>query len=224
MQRFQINAFVVTVVLAGWAVLVGFVPPIAAGMRINEDFSGIPKTVGGWTSTDEPYDKTTLAILPTCSLLGRTYTDPSTGNSVNLSVVYGRDLGDFHQPEICMNGSGWKLIRSRIVEIHPKGLDAFSATAVTMTNDLDEIVMVYWFYMAGKLSSEMGSKKIDALRQALFGQGLEPSAMVKFTSAVITDEDSARETDIKMCEELTQSIVNVVSRVPKYEPSDKILK
>lgn len=223
MPRFQVNACIVTAILVGWAVLVGFVPPIAAGMRVREDFSGLPLKVGEWTGTNSPSDREVLGQLTTCSILARDYQD-SYGTSVTLSIVYGRDLGDFHQPEICMSGSGWKPSGSKVVEIHPKRGEPFKATAVTLTNDLDQIVMVYWFYMAGKLSPGMGKGKLDALKEGLLGRGLDPSAMVKFTSIVVSDEESSRKLDIKLCEELTPYIVDVVSKPAKYEPSDKALK
>lgn len=220
MPRLQLYAVVLTLTLVGWAVLVGMVPPMAAGMRVDEDFKAVPMKVGDWTGTDSSFDAETYKMLPTCSLLSREYVNGVTGDRVSLSIVYGRDLGDFHQPEICMEGSGWKRTTSITVWLHPKGAAPHKASVISLTNGYQDIVMVYWFYMGGEVSSSMGREKIRALIEGLRG-GLRPSAMVKFTTPVSVDEESARKAATGLSELLGKSIVDVVKRPPKYKPSDQ---
>lgn len=215
MPRFQVYAYVLTGILVVWAAVGGFVYSMSAGMRVSEDFKDIPVRAADWVGTDGEFDRQTYDALPTCSLLTRDYVD-RLGDKVNLLIVYGRDLGEFHQPEICMQGLGWKRTGGGTVWLQPKGGTRRQATVVTMTNDYQDQVMIYWFHMGGEVSPVM--VKQSALWPALLGQGLQPSAMVKFTAPVATDEESARQCAIRLAELLTQPIINVVARPAKYVP------
>jgi EpsI family protein len=223
MPRFQVYAIILTAIVAGWAVAVSVVPSMSAGMRVTEDFKCIPSTIGDWSGTDIEQDKQTLKSLPTCSVLSRRYNDYA-GNSVELSIVYGRELGDFHQPEICMEGSGWKRTGSETMWLHPKGGKPHQAKLITMTNDYQDIVIVYWFYMGGKISYKMDSEKLTALFKALLGGDLVPSAMVKFVAPIIVDEETSRKSAISLAELLDASIIGMAKKKPKYEPSSKALE
>ncbi|MBI2841780.1 MAG: EpsI family protein [Armatimonadetes bacterium] len=223
MPRFQIYAGLLMLIMVAWAGLVGMVPPMAAGLRVEEDFKGIPMEVGDWSGLEDRFDLATYKILRTCSLLSREYVDDA-GNRVNLSIVYGRDLGDFHQPEICMEGSGWKRTNSSSAWLNPVGGERHKASVVTMTNGYVDIVMVYWFYMAGQVSPSMGKEKVRALLEGLQGGQLQPSAMVKFTAPIIVDEETARKSAMRLSELLGQSIVDVASKPPKYVQSELVLE
>lgn len=224
MQRLQIYACLVTAIMVGWAVLVGVVPSMSAGLRVDEDFSEIPLSIGKWDGAEGgEFDDKTYRLLPTCSLLSRDYID-DLGNRVNLSIVYGRELGDFHQPEICMEGVGWKRTGSRQLWLKPKDGKQHKATVITMTNDFQDIVMVYWFYMGGDLAPSMGKEKLRALVQGLVFGKLSTSAMVKFTAPVIVDEESAEESAVRLAELLDRPIIEMADKPVKFVPSDAMFE
>lgn len=220
MQRFQVYAGLLTLILIGWAALVGFVPSMSGGMRIDEDFSEIPTKIAGWEGTDSPTGERTYELLPTCSILSREYVD-GFGNRVSLSIVYGRELGDFHQPEFCMEGVGWKRTSSGLVWIRPKTGKPHRATVISLSNDFEDIVMVYWFYMGGQTAPSMGKQKALALLDALASGELPPSAMVKFTAPILVDLKSAQETAVKMAEMLDKSIIDMARKPPKFVSSSQ---
>lgn len=222
MPRFQVNAVIVAVIFIAWAIATGLLPP-AEGGRIVEDFSSIPTDIAGWYGTNGTFEKTIYEQLPTCSLLSRDYID-SEGNGVNLSIVYGRELGDFHQPERCMQGSGWKPETSRVVWLHPKGSKPHQATVITMKSDYHDLVMVYWFYMGEKLSPTMGGSKMRAVMNAMLGRKVAPSAMIKFSANADWSRESAEKNAVGLAEQLGPHIVKMVKKTPKYESSDRILK
>lgn len=222
MPRFQVNAVIVAVIFIAWAIATGLLPP-AKGGRIVEDFSSIPMNIAGWYGTNGTFEKTIYEQLPTCSLLSRNYVNIE-GNSVNLDIVYGRELGDFHQPERCMQGSGWKPETSKVVWLHPKGSKPHQATLITITGDYHDMVMVYWFYMGEKLSPSMGGSKMRAVLNAMLGRKVAPSAMVKFTTTTDWSKEFAEKNAVELAEQLGPYIVKMVKKTPKYESSDRILK
>ncbi len=224
MPRFQIYACFLAVILVAWSVVTNIVPTLSGGMRIAEDFKEIPLTINDWYSEGNlPVDKLSLSMLSTCSILNRDYIK-SDGNRSNLSIVYGREIGDFHQPEFCMQGSGFHSIKSSLVTMRPKGMKPFLATAVTMTNDVQDIVMIYWFYMGGNLAPKMGMEKFKAIWLALRGGVLPPSAMVKFTTPIIVDDEMAIKNSVQLCELLAPSIIKMAKKPPKFEPMQDVLK
>jgi len=224
MPRFQVYACVLSAIVIAWAGLVSLVKPTAAGMRIVEDFAEIPLRVADWQGTsEEEFDRQSYSILTTCTVASRSYVDQS-GNRAELSIVYGRDLGDFHQPEICMQGSGWKPTKSRTVWLNPVGGRRHAATGVTLTDGTSDIVMVYWFYMGGRISPVLGQAKLRTFWLAVLGKELKPSAMVKFTAPVSIDEDTALRSAMRLSELLEKSIVDIVSKPARYEPSDEVFK
>jgi EpsI family protein len=225
MPRFQIYACIVAVVIIAWASIVCVTPFTDPRLRITEDFHTIPMTIPGWSGIDQAPDVRSLGILTTCSILGRSYKD-NQGNEVGLSIVYGRDLGDFHQPENCMRGAGWTVTGLQTVEMHPKGLPAHKATLVTLQNEsqMEEMMMVYWFYMAGQISPTMNKNKVAAILEGFGKKGLQPSAMVKFYATISMDNAYARKNIMEVGETLEASILDTVKKQPKYEQSDKILK
>lgn len=219
MRRIQVYACVVTIIILSWAVLVGMVPPMSAGQRISEDFESIPKHVEGWDGVNQSFDQGVYGILKTCSILQRIYRNGS-GENVALSIVYGLDLGDFHQPEICMQGSGWKTMSRKTIWLSPKNEEKHKATVVRLSNDLDsDIVMIYWFYMNGEICASM--EKQGALMSVIRGGELKPSAMVKFTTSIDVDEETAIKSASTLSELLGKSIVDMAKKKPKFVPSDQ---
>jgi hypothetical protein len=224
MSRFQIYAGILTVTLIFWAVLVTVTPTVSGGMRISEDFSGIPMSADGWHGTAGQFagSRTVYDTLRTCSLLTRTYTHDS-GATGELDIVLGLDLGDFHQPEVCMSGAGWQRVSQNTITVHPKGMPEHEATLDVLRNDMGgDIVLLYWFYMGGKATPTLGSKLQQMVRDVFTTP--EPSAMVKFTTVINGDEGAAKRDAIALCETLEKSIVDVARKKPKYEDSGKILK
>ncbi len=226
MPRFQIYAVVLMTLVLAWAGLITLSPnPGSVGMRLSEDFSEIPLHANGWYGTNQQFDgaASVYAQLSTCQLLNRSYYKDLSGASAQLSVVLGLDLGDFHQPEVCMNGAGWQVINQRLIKIKPIGAPEHLAVLNNMRSERQgEIVLIYWFYMAGEVTPTLGSKLSQSFRNVF--KTVEPSAMVKFTSPVDYDRASAEAAATDLCVSLEKDILKVVKKKATFEPSDKVLK
>jgi EpsI family protein len=220
MQRFQVYACIAVGFAVVWAVLVTTISEARPG-RIDEDFSCIPMKIGNWQGENMPGDYLAKSILTTTSILSRHYTD-AEGNAVDLSIVYGRDLSDFHQPEVCMTGAGWKQKSSRQVVLHPDGLPSHKATLLTLDNDYQDGVMIYWYYMGGEMAASMAARKAIVTLKAACGIKPDPSVMVKFTVMGNTDIGVARRSAEELDKLLSKSIIDMANKTPKYKPSREL--
>lgn len=225
MRRVYVFTAVLMVLMVGWAILAYSMPYINPSRRIVEDFSGVPLKVEGWNGTNMPPKIGDLRILSTASILSRVY-ENEMGDQAWVSILFGLDLGDFHQPEVCLKGTGLAVTGSKIVTIRPKGLPAHKAALLTLTHERGEGegVMLYWFYIAGRSVPVMGGSKVRALWDQMFGEGIKPSAKVMIQMFPIYDRDSAEKLVIDLAEKLEPSMHEVLSKKPRYEPSDALIK
>ena len=77
-----------------------------------EAVSKIPHSFADWRGTDYPLDPSVYDILETRSIIHRSY-ENSNGQKVFLSIVYYAETKvDFHAPEACLGGQGFKTTKS----------------------------------------------------------------------------------------------------------------
>jgi len=225
MRRIYVFTAILTALMVAWAILAYSMPYINPSRRIVEDFSGVPLKVEGWEGTNMPPKISDLRILSTASILSRIYTN-DMGDQAWVSVLFGLDLGDFHQPEVCLKGTGLTVTGSKFVTIRPKGMPAHKAAMLTLTHERGEGegVMLYWFYIAGQSVPVMGGSKVKALWDQMFGSGIQPSAKVMVQMFPIYDRETAEKQAIDLAEKLEPSVYKVLSKKPRYEPSDALIK
>lgn len=215
MPRFQVYACVAAVFAIIWAAAVTTVSGAQPG-RIDEDFSCIPMEIGKWHGENLEKDIFAMQILSTTSILSRQYTNDD-GEVVVLSIVYGRELSDFHQPEVCMKGAGWKTTKSELIWLEPKGMPRHQARLLTISSDYDDGAMAYWYYMGGKVTPDVVGSKINLVLKSMCGIKLKPSVMVKFTAMGDTDVATSRKSAEELSELLGKSIVDMAKKKPVYK-------
>lgn len=225
MSRFQIYAIILAVITVGWATMITLNPAISTGLRIAEDFHGVPMNISGWhaEATHTPDAASVYDQLRTCSLLSRKYYGPNN-EEVDLSIVMGLELGDFHQPEVCMGGAGWRAIKKDTVMLHPASGTPHEGTLVTLRNDMvGDIYMLYWFYMAGRVSPTLGGSKLKQAFTTMFTKP-QPCSMVKFVSIIGSDENESKKAVITMSDMLEPDIVTVARKAPQFEDYRKVFE
>lgn len=194
-SKVQSNALLLIVALSLTLAVVYGVKPIG-NERNRTDFSMIPKEIDGWTSVDQKFDEETIKGLPQSDLLLRTYSN-ELGEQVTLAIVYGTDLGDFHQPEICMQGQGWRITdRSEIsLPVQPRG--TIQAISLIMEHDTaPRSACLYWFSSKGRTATFLGSHKLRLYLYRLVRRKIEPAALIRFTAPV---EESDEHTQQLVC-------------------------
>jgi hypothetical protein len=89
--------------------------PIAGSPRLLVE---LPANVPGYTSEVLQEDKLTLDTLPQdTSFGGRRYVAPDGFWAIAKVVLMGSDRTSIHKTEFCMEGSGWRIDRSRSAEV-----------------------------------------------------------------------------------------------------------
>jgi hypothetical protein len=89
--------------------------PIAGSPRLKVE---LPAEVPGYTSEFLEEDKLTLDTLPQdTSFGGRRYVAPDGFWTIAKVVLMGSDRTSIHKTEFCMEGSGWRIDRSRSGEV-----------------------------------------------------------------------------------------------------------
>lgn len=222
MQRFQINALIVTIIMICWALLCGVISPVGK-MRIKENFSEIPMKIAGWTGTNGRVDLLSIEMLKSASILSRNYQN-ELGENVDLSIVYAFNLGDLHQPEGCMAGTGFQRSKKIPLWITPKGREKHEATAVVFGNNMgEELVMIYWFHIDGKIRPVMDNKW-SAFMHAIWS-GNKTCAMIKYTAISVTGEEDAIKLALSLAEQMDPYVIDLVKNTNlEFEPSDLALE
>jgi hypothetical protein len=131
----------------------GLLRPSAVPSREPADvqarLDSVPRTLGGWTNTtDTPLAERTVNTGRFQAYLNRVYTQPKTGTSVSVMVLYGEpgDIGA-HDPKVCYAGSGWELDGfpcKTAVDDSDAGQTQASELWSARFRKKDESLQVYW--------------------------------------------------------------------------------
>lgn len=176
---------------AVFAVVLNWMPAMGrASGRPNETFDEIPMSIGDWGGERGSFDENTMNALPSCALFTADYVN-SRGEMVQLSIVYGRDLGDFHQPEYCLEGQGWKTTHKRALTITEEDGTKHRAVELHQSMAHQDQVVLYWFATEGKAATTLGKHKIKVYLDRLLSRQVRPSALVRFIAPVRSDQSSA---------------------------------
>lgn len=206
MSKVQLHALIVVALLVLTAVATRAVRPPTMEGAPNTSFSKIPLHFGEWTGSNDQFDDTTRQNLPSASLLLRFYKRNYEISPVGLAIVYGTDLGDFHQPEVCLEGQGLQSVSKSIVKIKDGKGGTFDAVSlITEDTNYRRQAFVFWFYTEGEPSTSLGRYKVNMLMDRLFMRRIRPSAMIRLSTVVANSE-----------EESTAQLVQFASEVFPY--------
>lgn len=122
---------------------------VALGNKLSE----IPKEVGPWKcSSESQLDKTTEKLLETKGYISRVYTHESTGESVNVFVVFGpKGPIAVHTPEVCYKAQAVTQTSERSpVTVESEGKEGNLWKLGFETNSIDKRKMsVYYGWTEG---------------------------------------------------------------------------
>jgi EpsI family protein len=194
MSKFQLHALIMIVLCGLTLAGTKAVAPTQKG-RVTTDFSAIPFEFGGWPTLDDPgFDAESKRLLPSSSLMRRFYEHSDYDTSIELAIVYGADLGNFHQPEICLEGQGWRGQSKRLVRIKDADGSSFNGMSLIMTHETQgRTAFLYWFTSEGTTSTSLGNYKTRVLVNRLLLREVQPSAMIRLSAPVVdSDEDAVK--------------------------------
>jgi EpsI family protein len=218
MRQVQKYAVLLAGILILWLAVQASVKPVQGGGKVIEDFHEIPLQVGQWSGVEQPFDDVSKKALPYSALLSRDY-ENERGYDSNLSIVYGVDLGGFHQPEYCMEGSGWKRNQSRVVKVN--SASPHDAVILNMYDGYSKIVVLYWFATEGTTTTVLGKQKVAALMGRIAGSKMKPAAMIRLITPIVNDVKSAEELTLDLAATLDPYINKTLAKPPVFEDRGK---
>ncbi|MHB0912198.1 MAG: exosortase C-terminal domain/associated protein EpsI [Armatimonadota bacterium] len=217
MSKIQLHSLVLIALLAFSIVGAKTLKPAAKAGRVKTDFSLVPLSFNGWKGEEKRFSEDTYSQLSTASLLLRYYEKNAVYESpVELAVVYGMDLGNFHQPEVCLEGQGLHRVDSRSVTVTKADGRSFKAVSVIMDSDYGRRAFVYWFYTQGVYSTSLGNYKLRLFADRLTrSKKVKPSAMVRMSTDVLYSDNEAVERLIDFSKDIAPYLERQIS------PSEK---
>ena len=113
--------------------------------------SAIPLTVNGWRGRDFALDEQVYDILETRAIVHRSYTSEK-GDAVFLSIVHYHDTKlDFHAPEACLGGRGYKTrVETRTLDIASDKQKISMDVSQIITKDGAHTTLTYYFFKSGQ--------------------------------------------------------------------------
>ncbi|MGV3773008.1 MAG: exosortase-associated EpsI family protein [Verrucomicrobiales bacterium] len=130
----------------------------------------LPKDVPGYQSVAQPITKMELQWLPPDTVYGRREYRAEDGFAAQLSVVLmGKDRTSIHKPQYCLNGSGWKIVNSEVVDIPMSKPSPYPLKAMKLTTYAEIPVgngqkiprsglYIYWFVADDQLTPHHGER------------------------------------------------------------------
>ncbi len=128
-------------------------------MGLLQSFDKFPLQLGAWQGKRDYLDKTMAQAVGADDYLEVNFTNPDQGN-ISLWIAFFANQnkkleGRIHSPQICLQGSGWKFIESRIVDMAPGKPVRF----ILMEQGASRQVVYYWYLQRGRwLASEYSFK------------------------------------------------------------------
>jgi len=101
------------------------------------NLENLPWHLGDWEGLDLESDDPNI-------LYHRFYQDINSGASAYLMAVHGTNESQFHTPEVCYIGDGWKVIERRFKSITLRGEVFQVRYAVVKKGDMSQLVL-YWY-------------------------------------------------------------------------------
>ncbi len=118
---------------------------------VRSSMESIPYKIGPWVGSDVEAAAAATRLLKPVKLMQRRYTDPSTGKSFNLLMVYCGDTRDMlgHYPPNCYPAHGWKARSVNAASFELAG-SRFAATEYTFARSavgVDQALDIFNFFV-----------------------------------------------------------------------------
>lgn len=153
----------------------------------------LPIKFGDWSAENadglvQPKSEKDLAAQLYSEMVGRIYTNATTGDQVMMLVAYGdtqSDLLQLHRPEACYPAVGFTLVESKASQVRLSSGVPLPVRKVIATAPGRQENIVYWARIGDYLPASANEQRTVRLRTAMDGY-VPDGALVRF-SAVGTD-------------------------------------
>jgi hypothetical protein len=188
------------------------VPGVLVGPEIIYDETGkvaaresvlLPDAVLGIRGENLPVTRSELEGLPADTTYGRkTYARKDGSRVVTSVVLMKNDRASIHQPEFCLVGQGWQIIKSERVLLpmdrpYPYQLPALKLTTSRIVLDEHKQPLalrgfyVYWFVSGDRITSEQGARMWSIATRMLEKGELERWAYISYFVICLPEQEDA---------------------------------
>jgi EpsI family protein len=161
-----------------------------------DSVSKIPHDFGDWRGMDYPLDPQVYDILETRSIIHRSY-ENSKGQKVFLSIVYYAETKvDFHAPEACLGGQGFRTEKASDTIFIDKLKSKLSVIRLIQKPTDGSGNLVYYFFKAG---SFMGRSYLKLRMNLIFNKlsnRPKSGSLIRVSTAIENSADRVKETNI----------------------------
>jgi EpsI family protein len=183
----------------------------------RQSLSGMPQTIGGWSSTDLPIEAEALAVLGEGDFLNRVYTGTGANSGkppVGLFIGYfptQRTGQTIHSPQHCLPGAGWTFESSRYTNLSDINGKNYQVGEYVITNGETRQFVIYWYQAHGRSIANEYKAKLTMVTDAIRTNRTD-GALVRVITPISSSEpvSSARDRAVlfasKMAPNLPQFI------------------
>ena len=123
---------------------------------LTRSFLSFPLSVAGWEGTPYPLSKEEKNILKADDYAMVNYLPAGGGTPVLFYTAYYRHQTasrNIHSPKNCLPGSGWAIVRSRVIDVALNGLDGkkVKVNEAFIQKGLDTQIVLYWYQERGRI-------------------------------------------------------------------------
>jgi exosortase D (VPLPA-CTERM-specific) len=152
---YLISALAVVVMASHLAPRISNAPPV----HLRQPFDSFPMQIGPWQGQRIYLDQAMAKIVGADDYVEANYVNPQQGQ-VSLWIAFFQNQnkkieGRIHSPLLCLTGSGWSVVESRILELQP----GKPVRYLLMEQSGSRMVVYYWYLQRGRwMASEYSTK------------------------------------------------------------------
>jgi len=194
-----------------------FIAPKAEIIPPRESFASFPSEIGPWHARFENLGASEVDLLKLSDFLNATFQKPEdTTPPVHFFVAYyksQRNDNNLHSPEMCLPGSGWQALSTRILHLNPgQNGKGFSVVRTVVEKGTSKQIVYYWFEQAGHSSASRLGIKGQTLLNAL-STGRTDSALLRLETPLSPQETEA-DADRRLQDFLTEIFPQLKPFIP----------
>jgi len=123
---------------------------------LTRSFATFPLSVGGWDGVPLPLSQEEKNILKADDYALVNYAPAGGGTSVLFYTAYYQHqtaARNIHSPKNCLPGSGWAVLRSRVIDVsfNGTGEGKVKINEAVIQKGLDTQVVLYWYQERGRI-------------------------------------------------------------------------
>lgn len=164
-----------------------------------------PSQMGDWQmASEDPLDPGVLEYLKPDSYILRNYGKQADNSSINLFVAYFSSLQSHygpHSPSVCLPGSGWLVLSSRIRTLNVPGrAEGIPVNEYVLEKSNQRILVFYWYQNDRNVWAEEFWSKFRLLPDLIRYKRSDVS-LIRLVTAIQAEDLNHAEVD---CQRFTQ--------------------